>query len=166
MPITVAFDELLAYTDEERSKWNAWIRSQPPSVLLTPVQHGGRFPSVWSLLDHLFVVERRHLQRIRGEYPLPDSTGIVQVDWDELWNWAVETRGQLVSLAAGLTEHEARLTRTVHLPAGPVDVTPRKLLFHVLFHEIRHWAQIALALRNAGYEPPGDHDLVFSSVLA
>ena len=44
-------------------------------------------------------------------------------------------------------------------------MTPRKLLFHILIHEIRHWAQIALAVRLAGFEPPGDHDLFFSTAL-
>jgi uncharacterized damage-inducible protein DinB len=44
-------------------------------------------------------------------------------------------------------------------------MTPRKLLFHILLHEIRHWAQVALAVRLAGLEPPGDHDLFFSSAL-
>ena len=39
-------------------------------------------------------------------------------------------------------------------------MTPRKLLFHILFHELRHWAQVALAVRLAGFEPPGDHDFV------
>jgi uncharacterized damage-inducible protein DinB len=44
-------------------------------------------------------------------------------------------------------------------------MTPRKLLFHILVHEIRHWAQISLAVRLAGLEPPGDHDLFFSRAL-
>ncbi len=44
-------------------------------------------------------------------------------------------------------------------------MTPRKLLFHILLHETRHWAQIALALRLAGIDPPGDHDLFFSRAI-
>jgi uncharacterized damage-inducible protein DinB len=44
-------------------------------------------------------------------------------------------------------------------------MTSRKLLFHILVHEIRHWAQIALAVRLAGIEPPGDHDLMYSRAL-
>ena len=44
-------------------------------------------------------------------------------------------------------------------------MSPRKLLFHIVIHEIRHWAQIALAVRLAGLEPPGDHDLFNSRAL-
>ena len=38
-------------------------------------------------------------------------------------------------------------------------------MFHILLHEIRHWAQIALAVRLAGLEPPGEHDLFHSRAL-
>ena len=41
-------------------------------------------------------------------------------------------------------------------------MSSRKLLFHILLHEIRHWAQIALAVRLAGFEPPGDHDFLLA----
>ena len=44
-------------------------------------------------------------------------------------------------------------------------LTSRKFLFHILIHEIRHWVQIALAVRLAGFEPPGEHDLLFSPAL-
>jgi len=47
----------------------------------------------------------------------------------------------------------------------PVAMSPRKLLCHILIHEIRHWAQIALAVRLAGFDPPGDHDLFYSRAL-
>ena len=31
------------------------------------VQPGGRLPTVGKLIDHIFLVERRHLQRLTGE---------------------------------------------------------------------------------------------------
>jgi uncharacterized damage-inducible protein DinB len=43
--------------------------------------------------------------------------------------------------------------------------TARKLVFHILFHEIRHWAQIATAVRNAGFPPPGFHDFLFCDTM-
>ena len=48
------------------------------------------------------------------------------------------------------------------MQTGEFVLTPRKLLFHCLLHETRHWAQIALAVRRAGLEPPGNHDLFYS----
>jgi uncharacterized damage-inducible protein DinB len=36
------------------------------------------------------------------------------------------------------------------------------LIAHSLVHEIRHWAQIAVTVRQHELAPPGEHDLVFS----
>jgi uncharacterized damage-inducible protein DinB len=55
--------------------------------------------------------------------------------------------------------------REFHFQDSSDVLTPRKFVFHILFHEIRHWAQIATALRNAGFVPPGDHDLFYSSAM-
>ena len=64
-------------------------------------------------------------------------------------------------------ESHLQASRRVYGPGRPADfvLTPRKLLFHCLLHETRHWAQIALAPRRAGLEPPGNHDLFFSKAL-
>jgi uncharacterized damage-inducible protein DinB len=56
-------------------------------------------------------------------------------------------------------------TLEIHYRGQHVTFTARKLSFHMLFHEIRHWAQIATAVRNAGFSPPGFHDLLFSSAM-
>jgi uncharacterized damage-inducible protein DinB len=37
----------------------------------------------------------------------------------------------------------------------------RRLMTHVVLHEIRHLAQLALAARTAGVAPPGEHDLFY-----
>jgi uncharacterized damage-inducible protein DinB len=37
----------------------------------------------------------------------------------------------------------------------------RRLMTHIVLHEIRHFAQIALAARTAAVEPPGEHDLIY-----
>ena len=44
------------------------------------MQPGGRFPTAGGLLDHVFLVERRHLSRLEGGTP-PDSTGVPAGDW-------------------------------------------------------------------------------------
>ena len=74
MSITAGLPELLAYSDHERAKWRAWIEADP-SRLALPFQEGARFPTVGSVLDHIFLVERRHLARMEGATP-PESTGV------------------------------------------------------------------------------------------
>ena len=43
-----------------------------PAAIDATVQPGGRFPTVGKLIDHIFLVERRHLQRLHGQ-PLSDA---------------------------------------------------------------------------------------------
>jgi uncharacterized damage-inducible protein DinB len=45
-------------------------------------------------------------------------------------------------------------------------MTRRRLLTHILLHEIRHLAQVALAARTAGVAPPGEHDLIYYDEFA
>jgi len=72
--MNLAYDELLRYTSAERDKWRRWLTTNP-SAMEAPVQPDGRLPTVGRLIDHIFLVERRHLQRLTGDR-LSDSTGL------------------------------------------------------------------------------------------
>ena len=72
--LTVAFDELIRYTSAEREKWRGWF-ARHAAAIDAPVQPGGRLPTVGKLIDHIFLVEQRHLQRLTG-VPLSESTGL------------------------------------------------------------------------------------------
>ena len=66
--MNLSYDELLRYTQEERDKWRAWFAAHPDAMEIE-VQPDGRYPTVGSLIDHIFLVERRHLQRLTGTTP-------------------------------------------------------------------------------------------------
>ena len=160
----LAFDELLRYTQEERDKWRAWFAAHPDATEVE-VQPGGRYPTVGSLLDHIFLVERRHLQRLTGS-PLDAKTGLSGRHAPPLFDYGASVRRELEQFVADLDDDAANEPRTFTVQSGGNFVlTPRKLLFHILLHETRHWAQVALALRRAGLEPPGNHDLFYSRAL-
>ena len=74
-------------------------------------------------------------------------------------------RRELEQYVADLDVDVADEIRSFEMGEQRLAMTARKLLFHVLIHEIRHWAQITLAVRLAGFEPPGEHDLIFSPAL-
>ena len=75
-------------------------------------------------------------------------------------------RRELEQFVSELDEDVANEPRTFTVQSGGDFVlTPRKLLFHCLLHETRHWAQIALAIRRSGLEPPGNHDLFYSKAM-
>jgi uncharacterized damage-inducible protein DinB len=159
----VDFQNLIAYTDHERAKWKAWLAADP-SRLAIPFQSGARFPTVGSLLSHVFWVEERHLARLEGT-PVPDTTGVPVDDVNALYEFGDRVRGNLRRFVMTLDERRASETITFSLKDGAsFTVIRRKLAAHILLHEIRHFAQIAYAVRVAGHEPPGEHDYFFSPV--
>ncbi len=161
MTVFVGFDELLDYSDHERRKWRDWVATDAHRIGI-PFQVGGRFPTIGSLLDHIFLVERRHLSRLEGGAP-PDSTGVKPGDWKALFEYADLVRADLRRYVADLDDAECREEITIVAQSGTRTMTKRRLAAHILLHEIRHLAQIAYAVRHAGHEPPGEHDLFYYS---
>ena len=163
MALHLSYDELLRYTSAEREKWRVWFGHNPAAVD-APVQPGGRLPTVGKLIDHIFLVERRHLQRLTGT-ALSESTGLTGNNAPPLFDYGSSVRRELEQFAADIDDDVADEMRTFNVRERDWPMSSRKLMFHILVHEIRHWAQIALAVRLAGYEPPGDHDLFYSTAL-
>lgn len=163
MPLTLTFAELVQYTNDERDKWRTWFMGHPEAIEV-PVQPAARHATVGKLIDHIFLVERRHLQRLM-ELPLADRTGLTGNNAPPLFDYGASVRRELEQYVEDLDEDVADQARVFEVREQQWPMTPRKLLFHILLHELRHWAQIALAVRNAGLEPPGDHDLFYSRAL-
>lgn len=161
--LSLTLDELIRYTSAERERWRVWF-SHHPAAIDAVVQPGGRLGTVGKLIDHIFLAERRFLQRLTGT-PLSESTGLSGTNAPPLFDYGASVRRELEHFTGELDPDGADDVRTFEIRDRQWTVTPRKLLFHVVLHEIRHWAQIALAVRLAGYEPPGDHDLFFSNAL-
>lgn len=158
------FSEFDRYTQEERGKWRAWFVTHPQAMDIE-VQPGGRYATVGALIDHIFLVERRHLQRLRGA-ALDTKTGLSGLNAPPLFDYGASVRRELEQFVSELDDDVADQPRTFTVQSGGDFVlTPRKLLFHCLLHETRHWAQIALAIRRAGLDPPGNHDLFYSKAF-
>ena len=159
MSVTAGLPELLTYSDHERAKWRAWVEAGP-SRLDLPFQPGGRFPTIGSLFDHVFLIERRHLSRLEGATP-PDSTGVAAGDVKGLFEYADLVRADFRRYVTALDDAAAAERFTFTIPTGTQTMSRRKLATHVVLHEVRHLAQLAHAARAAGVEPPGEHDLFF-----
>ena len=154
--IALSLDELLAYTDEERGKWRDWLEAHPRSTGLFRLQPDGRFATVGALIDHIFLVEARHLARLqRASRPrlLRGSSP------NRTWPGCSGTPAG-GGLRSGITcgrwpTMTATTPREFVVQSGTFDMTPRKLLLHIGLHETRHWAQIALGVRQAGLDAAG-----------
>ena len=159
MSVAVEIRELLDYSDHERRKWREWIAADPGRMHLS-FQPGERFPTVGSILDHIFLVERRHLCRLEGGTP-PEATGVGASDWNALFEYADLVRADLRTYVADLDAAEARQVMTIVVQSGQRTMTRQRLLTHIVLHEIRHLAQLAYAARAAGQVPPGQHDIFY-----
>ena len=164
MSTPFTLEELLAYSDAERAKWRAWF-VEDPRRLAVPFQPGGRFKTTGELADHIFLVERRHLARLEGSAP-PDRTGLEPTDAAGLFEYAALVRSDLRKYVADLDDARAREAFSFTVQSGSFTMSRRKLLLHMLLHEIRHFAQIAYAARLAGFDPPGEHDIFYFQDLA
>ena len=159
MSVGLELRELLAWSDHERAKWREWIAADPRRMDL-PFQPGARFPTIGSLFDHIFLVERRHLCRLQGSTP-PESTGIKPQDVPALFEYADLVRADLAKYVADLDDEEARQIMTVVVQSATQTMSRRWLVTHIVLHEVRHLAQIAYAVRTSGLEPPGRHDIFY-----
>jgi len=160
---SITLEELLGWNSEERTKWLSWLKKNP-GALEVPVQPGGRFATVASLIDHIFLVEVRHIMRLQGK-ELPQATGIAAGDLDALFKYAAHGRESVHRYLPTLNPGDLNKPRDVVVASGTYSMSPRKLLLHMALHEVRHWAQIAAAVRMAGFVPPGDHDLFYSKSM-
>jgi uncharacterized damage-inducible protein DinB len=157
------FTELMAYTGEETERWEAWLRAHGPAVLDTPLGEG-RWGTVRELIFHTFLVERRYADRLLGD-PITPYEGVPHQTVDELFAIHRAARERLARYVAGAAAEEWGEVLTFEtLLYGPMHGSRRKVVAHALLHGVRHWAQIATALRQAGHEQ-WPHDLLAAASI-
>ena len=163
-PEGLSFRELMAYTDEETRRWEAWFRNAPAAL---EVKLGeGRWKTVGELIYHVFMVERRYADRLIGE-PVTPYAEPTPREVDAIFAEYPEARRRLERFVAQATPAEWGETITFEtIAAGTLTASKRKIVAHALVHGVRHWAQIATALRQAGQGEQWMHDLLGSSALA
>ena len=164
MAMDVGLDELMEYTDWERGKWHDWFRRHGDQVLkISSGPHGdGRFERAGDLVRHIFSAEKRYVDRLAGRV-LTDTASVPNDDLEALFRFGERSRSELRELVETYSQdwnqpNDYRIINSVF------RVTPKKIVVHVLIHEIRHWAQIATLFRLNGLtaEP---HDFLFSPVM-
>jgi len=165
MPIHLSLHELMDYTDWERQKWHDWLRQQGDQVLkLSAGPHGdGRFQTVGELMRHIFSAEKRYVDRLRGR-PLTDTASISSGSLETLFQFSQESREGLRELVETFPAQEWDVPQDFTIMKYSVSATPRKIVVHVLMHEIRHWAQIGTLLRLNGLACEFQ-DFLFSPVM-
>lgn len=166
MNIPEAYDYLVR---ARRDLWTA-LESIPDEVLSRPLLAGSGLHCIKDLVFHVAGVEDFWIHEdILREQPILSTTpalkdtqgGPAYADFGLetlLDYWRAVEQSTLTYLAA-LPDDELQRTVTVH--DSPAErFTVDGLLWHIMIHEMRHTAQIAVLLRTQGIKPPS-LDLLF-----
>lgn len=157
----ISFAELLDWNESETNKWRVWFKSQPAAVLDVPVQIA-QTKNLREFLLHIFAVELRYAQRLNDE-PVSSYEELPTGSVADLFSIGERARAGLRKYLANATDEQLKSvqefpTRT----AGTLRASERKMFAHTLIHSVRHWAQLATALREAGYETKWMKDFLMS----
>ena len=160
----LTFRELLDYTRAETEHWHRWLAAQPREVLELPVG-SGRTATARGLIHHIIVVERRYVDRLRGE-PVTTYEAVPSDSLDALFATFADTRARLDEWLEHASDADlARRMEFQTLSAGILTGSAREVVVHLLMHGIRHWAQLATALRQQGHATDWSHDILMSDAL-
>jgi uncharacterized damage-inducible protein DinB len=171
MPLTqtttqaLTFRELLDYTAAETDRWHRWFADHPTAVLDLPAGEG-RTATVRGLLQHIFAVERRYADRLLGR-PVSGYEVVNPESVDTLFAGGREARETLELYLTHASDDDLGQQMEFQTQTlGTMTASARKIVAHTLVHGIRHWAQLATALRQQGYKTDWPHDLLASSALS
>lgn len=155
---------LAAYVDTETERWRAWFEAAPAGVLDLPLGPGAE-GTVRTLVQHIFAVELRYAQRLLGQPvtpydALPDDT--VEALWG-IHATAAALRDAFLRDASPEALDHVLVSDTRRL--GRIESTAHTVVVHALLHGIRHWAQIAMVLRQHGHGGLWEHDWLLSPAV-
>jgi uncharacterized damage-inducible protein DinB len=159
------FRHLLEYTAWERQKWQAFLQKHGEQVLgIGSGPHGdGRFHSMGDLIRHIFMAEKRYVERLSGS-PLTDMSSVSNTSIEALFDFGSLSRKGLEGFLETLPDAEWDVPHEMQILQHSIRATPRKIVTHILMHEIRHWGQIGCMLRLQGMTDDF-HDFLFSPVM-
>jgi uncharacterized damage-inducible protein DinB len=165
MSVGLSLLELIEYTDWERGKWLDWFRQHGDGALGTSVgpHSDGRFQTVGDQVKHIFSAEKRYVDRLSNR-PLADTASLPNSSIEALFEFGQQSRRDLKEFIRKFPTNDWDVPLEFTLLNKLLSATPRKIVVHVLLHEIRHWAQIGTLFRLNGLI--GEfHDFLFSPVL-
>jgi uncharacterized damage-inducible protein DinB len=146
-----------------RDLWAA-LQSVSDEVLSRPLLDGSRFHCIKDLVVHVAVIEDCwiHEDILRDQPMLQTIPALKDSDGSPVYAgfmletlldyWRAVEQSTLTYLAT-LTDGELKRIVTSH-DSPEERFTVDGLLWHVMIHEMRHTAQIAVLLRTQGIKPP------------
>ena len=161
----IQLNDLIDYTEWERGKWREFFLKHGDSILAIGVgpHRDGRFETIGDWVSHIFSAEMRYIDRLTNR-PLTDPA----IHTERQSRCSLRIRQAKPRRAEEVSGSETvggwDTPRDFQILTFSISATPKKIVAHIVMHEIRHWAQIATVLRLNGYVEEF-HDLLGSPVL-
>ena len=159
----LTYTELLNHDEQETGQWHDWFRRHPEALgikMELAMQHDVR-----GVLFHIFVVELRYAERLLEQPEVP-AESLAKGSLDELFAIGAAARQKFREFMARATEADWNKTISFKtLSVGQMSASKRKCFVHALLHGMRHWAQLATALRQQGTKAEWHHDFMFSKAM-
>ena len=156
--MNLSLNHLLDYTEWQRKRWHDSLRNYGEPVLqISAGPNGdGRFEVIGDLIRHIFSAEKRYVERLSGR-ALTDTASIPNDKIEALFEFGQQSRKELKELLETFPAAQWDVPRELKILNFVVNATPRKIVTHVVMHEIRHWAQIGTLLRLNGFAGDFQH---------
>ncbi len=161
----LTFEQLLDANEVEAQRWQRWFERQPAAVLELPIDIAGA-GTVRNFLLHIFAVELRYAERLLEFADVTAYETLPAGSIEELFGIGTKARAMYREfLGKTCADDEARILEFMTRTAGMLKASKRKIFVHAMLHGVRHWAQLATALRAAGYKTDWPHDFLYSTVM-
>ncbi len=160
----LTFDELLRHNEEETERWRQWFRAHPEALDLK--MDLAMMHDVRGVVRHIFGVELLYGERMLGQSPTIAPEKLPAGSVDALFDNGAQARRKFREFLN--TWSDADWNRQVTfktLSAGEQSASRRKCFVHALLHSMRHWAQLATALRQQGLKTDWSHDFLFTKAM-
>ena len=157
----ISFEELLDYQEEQTEQWRELFEKKPflLKVDASPTQ------TIGDVLFHTFTSEYRIAQRLLAETMTPDAE-FSRRTVSDLFSIGEAAHLKMREYVAHRTQDEVDALKKYPSPTlGEFEASPKKMLTHAIIHGIRHWAQVARAIRENGQRAEFSHDPLFSKRL-
>lgn len=156
-------DDLLGYNQATTATWRDWFAANEAALSVPcDIMNTG---SVRLLVQHIFAVELRYAQQLAGQEPTAyaDLPSESVAELFSIHDRALAIYPELFAAADEKWMDEVIEIKTRSL--GAFHVSRRTVVLHAMLHSVRHWAQLATLVRQAGFPGIGWQDyLIYGAV--
>jgi uncharacterized damage-inducible protein DinB len=150
-------DELLAWLETTSTNWRKLLNAHPELLTQSCDIVGAK--TVAELLQHIVAVELRYAERL-AELPISDYANIPFDSVEAIYathDRTINILRQVLASDIDWNQPIEYMTRSY----GTARSARKTILFHLIFHGIRHYAQLATLARQHDIKPDWPMDYIF-----